>query len=258
MDYRLLVVSSRARNKLAIFNSVLPNLVLVDYNYEGTTLEDLLSKISKALNGTKVASMAFVLHTSERELFICAPGSAFVSLKTLINDSAIKSFFAELANNMLDLVRKLQKDYIRKCNLKRRKCMKLKAFTFGKIIGHAFRQKHSQKRHVSCRESKQILLLDKLLFYQHFQSNWSCRLDFLATYAAVNLDGALIAKEITALIGCQVGLSRDLFGSGLEVKIETPGKAIPVGELYFDINKLRAHLQNVGKVGKEGAKKLLK
>ena len=42
-DYRLLVVSSRARNKVAIFNSVLPNLVLVDYNYEMTTLDELLS-----------------------------------------------------------------------------------------------------------------------------------------------------------------------------------------------------------------------
>ena len=41
-DYRLLVVSSRARNKVAIFNSVLPHLVLVDYNYETTTLDELL------------------------------------------------------------------------------------------------------------------------------------------------------------------------------------------------------------------------
>ena len=38
MEYRLLVVSSRARNKVAIFNSVLPNLIVVDYNYETTSL----------------------------------------------------------------------------------------------------------------------------------------------------------------------------------------------------------------------------
>ena len=33
-----MVVSSRARNKVAIFNSVLPNLIVVDYNYETTSL----------------------------------------------------------------------------------------------------------------------------------------------------------------------------------------------------------------------------
>ena len=34
------------------------------------------------------------------------------------------------------------------------------------------------------------------------------------------------------------------------------GKSIPVGELYFDMSKLKTHLQTVGKVGKQGAKKL--
>ena len=105
-EYRLLVVSSRARNKVAIFNSVLPNLILVDYNYETTSLEELLEKITKALNGTKVASMAMVLHTSERELFICGPGPAFVSLKALINDARIKDFLQKLGKSVLDMVSK--------------------------------------------------------------------------------------------------------------------------------------------------------
>ena len=104
MDYRLLVVSSRARNKVVISNSVLPNLILVDYNYESTTLDELLEKIKRALNGTKVASMALVLHTSERELFICSPGSALISLKTLINDDGIKRFCVEIAQNVIDQV----------------------------------------------------------------------------------------------------------------------------------------------------------
>ena len=34
------------------------------------------------------------------------------------------------------------------------------------------------------------------------------------------------------------------------------GKSIPVGELYFDMSKLHTHLESVGKVGKQGAKKL--
>ena len=55
-------------------------------------------------------------------------------------------------------------------------------------------------------------------FSFYFQSNWSARMDFLATYAAVNLDGALISKEITGIMGCQVGLSKDLYGSDLQAK----------------------------------------
>ena len=56
-EYRLLVVSSRARNKVAIFNSVLPNLVLVDYNYETTTLEELLEKMVKSLGRVKESDL---------------------------------------------------------------------------------------------------------------------------------------------------------------------------------------------------------
>ena len=90
------------------------------------------------------------------------------------------------------------------------------------------------------------------------QSNWGARLDFLATYAAVNLDGAMIAKEITSLMGIPVGLSSDLFGNESQIKTGTSGKTVPIGDLYFDISKLKIHLQNVGKVAKEGAKKLKK
>ena len=80
-------------------------------------------------------------------------------------------------------------------------------------------------------------------------------MDFLATYVAVNLDGALIAKEISSLMGCQVSLSSDLYGTECQTKMAS-GKTVSVGELYFDTNKMKLHLQNVGKVAKEGAKKL--
>ena len=64
-------------------------------------------------------------------------------------------------------------------------------------------------------------------------------MDFLATYAAVNLDGALISKEITGIMGCQVGLSKDLYGSDLQAK-STSGtttyiQGIPSG---FDIHNV--------------------
>ena len=67
----------------------------------------------------------------------------------------------------------------------------------------------------------------------------------------------MIAKEITSLMGLPVGLSSDLFGNESQIKTGS-GKTIPIGELYFDLSKLKIHLQNVGKVAKEGAKKLKK
>ena len=51
-------------------------------------------------------------------------------------------------------------------------------------------------------------------------------MDFLATYAAVNLDGALISKEITSIMGCQVGLSQDLYGNDLLHAKSSSGKEI--------------------------------
>ena len=45
-----------------------------------------------------------VLHTSERELFICGPGPAFISLKALISNPSMKDFLLEIAKNVLDLV----------------------------------------------------------------------------------------------------------------------------------------------------------
>ena len=50
-----------------------------------------------------------VLHTSERELFICGPGPAYISLKALISNPSMKDFLLEIAKNVLDLVSILMK-----------------------------------------------------------------------------------------------------------------------------------------------------
>lgn len=92
-DIRLLLVSSRTRNKKAIFLSVLPSVKTIQYNYETTTLDDLSSMIVGTLGGIKVSSIAMILHTSERELFVCAPGEARISLRTLITEDPVKAFF---------------------------------------------------------------------------------------------------------------------------------------------------------------------
>jgi hypothetical protein len=52
----------------------------------------LSRNLEKSETGLKVASMAFVLHTSEKELFLCFPGEAKISVKTVLRDPSIRYF----------------------------------------------------------------------------------------------------------------------------------------------------------------------
>ncbi len=51
---RLLLISSRARNKPAIYASVLPEIKVLEYNYDSTTLQELHRAVVEHLNGRKV------------------------------------------------------------------------------------------------------------------------------------------------------------------------------------------------------------
>lgn len=55
---RFLLISSRARNKSAIYSSVRPEVKVMEYSYDSTTLEDLQADVSEALNGKKVVIYA--------------------------------------------------------------------------------------------------------------------------------------------------------------------------------------------------------
>ena len=56
--------------------------------------------------------------------------------------------------------------------------------------------------------------------------DWSARVDFLATYMAEQIDGGLLAKELEALLGCHVGLSKNLEGSDIQVNRGTGGEEV--------------------------------
>ena len=56
--------------------------------------------------------------------------------------------------------------------------------------------------------------------------DWSARIDFLATYMAEQIDGGLLAKELEALLGCQVGLSKNLEGSDIQVVVLRVGDCV--------------------------------
>ena len=50
------------------------------------------------------------------------------------------------------------------------------------------------------------------------------RLDFLATYAAEHIDGGLIARELQTILGCHVGLAKDLEGKETKANAGSHGK----------------------------------
>lgn len=189
---RLLVLSSRARNKSAIKGSLRgPEIIVLEYDYDSSTLDEVLDAVAKILSGRKVASVALVLHSSERELFLTAAGEAKLSLSSIVKDGDVNSFLGRLVAACLDL------------------------------------------------------------------DDWSSRVDFLATYMAEQVDGGFLAKELEAMLACHVGLSKSLEGSDIQVLRPTNGtKFLSVGEMYFDLPRLNNMLEQIGKVTKDGEKKL--
>ena len=51
---RLLLISSRARNKPAIYASVWPHIKVLEFNYDSSTIEELRRSTVAHLGGTKV------------------------------------------------------------------------------------------------------------------------------------------------------------------------------------------------------------
>ena len=193
-DNRLLLISSRVRNKPAMYSAVRPNIKVVEYNFDSHGLDEILGLVGTFLAGLKMTSIAMVVHSSERDLFVCAPGESKLSLKSVIGDEKIRNFFKNLVKEFLD------------------------------------------------------------------KENWSARLDFLATYMAEQIDGGLLAKELETMLDVHVGMSKNLEGSDIQVTMKRPGVNgfSTVGEMYFDMPTLQAALKQVGKVTKDGQRKLEK
>ena len=49
----------------------------------------------------KVPSIAMVLHSSEHELFLTAPGERKLSLRSMVNDEAVRNFFSGIVSDAL-------------------------------------------------------------------------------------------------------------------------------------------------------------
>ncbi|CAB4061412.1 Sodium/calcium exchanger 3,Sodium/calcium exchanger 1,Sodium/calcium exchanger 2 [Lepeophtheirus salmonis] len=89
---RLLIVSSRVRHKSAVLSSIRDNgIYTVQYNFETMSIEDILLLVANTIKHDRVTSIAFILHSSEKELFLCRPGESKISLKTMIGDQMLES-----------------------------------------------------------------------------------------------------------------------------------------------------------------------
>ena len=56
---------------------------------------------SPSLIKTKVPSIALILHSSEHELFLTAPGERRLSLRSMVNDEAVRNFFSGIVADTL-------------------------------------------------------------------------------------------------------------------------------------------------------------
>ncbi|XP_040565280.1 serine/threonine-protein kinase Nek8 [Lepeophtheirus salmonis] len=100
---RLLIVSSRVRHKSAVLSSIRDNgIYTVQYNFETMSIEDILLLVANTIKHDRVTSIAFILHSSEKELFLCRPGESKISLKTMIGDQMVRKFFMFLVEEFLD------------------------------------------------------------------------------------------------------------------------------------------------------------
>ncbi|KAK7065524.1 hypothetical protein SK128_006706 [Halocaridina rubra] len=102
---------------------------------------------------------------------------------------------------------------------------------------------HSAAEQVSVRE-----FLSTLVKSHIDRSFMNARLDFLAAHPAHSEHGAFIAASLHDLLEIPVSLSKDLKGSDVEVSRWSPDGSVTVslGELYFDLRKLKDSLKTAG------------
>ncbi|KAJ8870688.1 hypothetical protein PR048_029712 [Dryococelus australis] len=83
----------------------------------------------------------------------------------------------------------------------------------------------------------------------------TCRLDFLSVSPAVHANGDLIVHQLQSLLGIPVGMSKDLFGTDVQM-VSSHGDPLQLtlGDMYFNTSVLRERLMDENAVS--GDKKL--
>lgn len=101
---RLVIISSKMRNTAAILRALQPNVVLVQYKYYNSTLEDILELVSRTLGKRKCVSIALILSCSGLSIQLCGKEdkTQFITRKTISENQSVQDFFTSLVSKFVD------------------------------------------------------------------------------------------------------------------------------------------------------------
>ncbi|XP_069103120.1 uncharacterized protein [Argopecten irradians] len=102
---RLMIVSSKIRNSLALRHAILPNVILVQYKYDSTSLEGILHLVTTTLNCRKVTSIALILSCVGSSIHVSGKDEKVITKETISESQPIRDFLTNLVSEHLDNTR---------------------------------------------------------------------------------------------------------------------------------------------------------
>ncbi|XP_013390784.1 uncharacterized protein LOC106159131 [Lingula anatina] len=99
---RLLIVSSKVKNSSLMQSALLPNVTIVQYKYENSTLDSILGLVAQSLGSKKVESIALIMHSTGRCIHLCGVEEKLVTKENILEHASIREFFTTLSTNHLD------------------------------------------------------------------------------------------------------------------------------------------------------------
>ncbi|XP_021355161.1 uncharacterized protein LOC110451456 [Mizuhopecten yessoensis] len=99
---RLMVVSSKIRNSMALRHAILPNVIFVQYKFDSASLEGILNLVTTTLNSRKVSSIALILSCVGSSIHVSGKDEKVITKETISESQPIRDFFTNLVGDHLD------------------------------------------------------------------------------------------------------------------------------------------------------------
>ncbi|XP_078386087.1 uncharacterized protein LOC144668207 isoform X2 [Cetorhinus maximus] len=101
---RLLIVCDKVKRCSDITNVAWSHVTVVNYASELSTLDSILAQVAEALSGTRVKSIAFILHNQQDAVYICGAGEIQTLTPVSVHEHmALRRFFGNISVNHLDV-----------------------------------------------------------------------------------------------------------------------------------------------------------
>ncbi|XP_050432011.1 serine/threonine-protein kinase Nek8 isoform X2 [Adelges cooleyi] len=94
---RLLLVSDKAPGFVSAVKNTLAGVFVVRYNYDTSSLDDIISKVDDKMQHRKVKSIAILLHSDETQFYVCAMDQKVLNSESISDDPEISYFFKSLS-----------------------------------------------------------------------------------------------------------------------------------------------------------------